>query len=265
METTKKHFRSIFLSDIHLGTRGCQSDRLLDFLYTHTCDKLYLVGDIIDGWKLEQSIYWPQEHTNVIRRFLSFAKQGTEVIFVTGNHDEFLRTFTPLNLGNIKMIDKTEHMTADGKNFLIVHGDEYDLVTRYSKWISILGSWVYEVLMSLNTFINSLRNFFGVKNYWSFSAFIKYKVKSAVNFISKYEESLVKACKNGSFDGVVCGHIHHAAIEDYEGITYVNCGDWVESCTAIVESNDGTLSLIDYSKEELTINTKRIETAEKAA
>ena len=163
METTKKHFRSIFLSDIHLGTRGCQSDRLLDFLYTHTCDKLYLVGDIIDGWKLEQSIYWPQEHTNVIRRFLSFAKQGTEVIFVTGNHDEFLRTFTPLNLGNIKMIDKAEHMTADGKNFLIVHGDEYDLVTRYSKWISILGSWVYEVLMSLNTFINSLRNFLDSK------------------------------------------------------------------------------------------------------
>ena len=265
MEPTVKHFKSIFLSDIHLGTKGCQSERLLDFLYKHTCDKLYLVGDIIDGWKLEQRIYWPQEHTNVIRKFLSFAKNGTEVFYITGNHDEFLRSFSPLNLGNIKMVDKVEHITNNGRKILVVHGDEFDLVTRHSKWVSVFGSWVYEFLISMNAVINFVRRIFGVKNYWSFSAYIKYKVKNAVNFISKYETTLVNVCKKQSYDGVICGHIHHAAIEDYEGITYHNCGDWVESCTALVEDHNGNISLIDYSKENLTINLKRILTAEKAA
>ena len=265
MEPTAKHFKSIFLSDIHLGTKGCQSERLLDFLYKYSCDKLYLVGDIIDGWKLEQRIYWPQEHTNVIRKFLSFAKNGTEVFYVTGNHDEFLRSFSPLNLGNIKMVDKVEHITDNGRKILVVHGDEFDLVTNHSKWVSVFGSWVYEFLISMNTVINFVRRIFGVKNYWSFSAYIKYKVKNAVNFISKYETTLVNVCKKKSYDGVICGHIHHAAIEDYEGITYHNCGDWVESCTALVEDHNGNISLIDYSKENLTINLKRILTAEKAA
>ena len=163
------------------------------------------------------------------------------------------------------MLDKVEHITSNGRKILVVHGDEFDLVTRHSKWVSVFGSWVYEFLISMNTVINFVRRIFGVKNYWSFSAYIKYKVKNAVNFISKYESTLVNVCKKKSYDGVICGHIHHAAIEDYEGITYHNCGDWVESCTALVEDHNGNISLIDYSKENLTINLKRILTAEKAA
>jgi len=184
------HYKTIWLSDIHLGTKGCQAEKLLDFLYEYSCDKIYLVGDIIDGWRLSQNFYWPQSHSNVVRRLLSFSKKGTEIIFITGNHDEFLRSFSPLNLGNIKVLDEAVHTTEDGKEILVIHGDQYDVVTKYSRSIAVLGSVGYEMLMTFNRFWNVIRKIFGYKNYWSLSAFVKYKVKSAVNFISDFEETL---------------------------------------------------------------------------
>ena len=244
-----KHYQTIWLSDIHLGTKGCQAEKLLDFLYENSCDTLYLVGDIIDGWRLSQSLYWPQTHSNVIRRFLSFSKQGTEIIFITGNHDEFLRSFSPINLGNIKIIDEAIHTTCDDRELLVIHGDEYDVVTKYSRWLAVLGSVGYEFLMAFNRGWNILRRFFGYKNYWSLSAYVKHKVKSAVNFISDFEETLASACKKQGYDGVIAGHIHHAEIREIDGIQYMNCGDWVESCTALVEKEDGEICIIDYGNK----------------
>tara|TARA_E500000081_G_scaffold126276_1_gene133357 strand:+ start:679 stop:1485 length:807 start_codon:yes stop_codon:yes gene_type:complete len=249
------HYKTIWLSDIHLGTKGCQAEKLLDFLYEYSCDKIYLVGDIIDGWRLSQNFYWPQSHSNVVRRLLSFSKKGTEIIFITGNHDEFLRSFSPLNLGNIKVLDEAVHTTEDGKEILVIHGDQYDVVTKYSRSIAVLGSVGYEMLMTFNRFWNVIRKIFGYKNYWSLSAFVKYKVKSAVNFISDFEETLALACKKKGYEGVISGHIHHAEIRKIHGIDYMNCGDWVESCTALVEKQDGVIEIIQYG--ELTSNNNR--------
>tara|TARA_A100001011_G_scaffold235772_1_gene243762 strand:+ start:166 stop:963 length:798 start_codon:yes stop_codon:yes gene_type:complete len=242
------HYKTIWLSDIHLGTKGCQAEKLLDFLYEYSCDKLYLVGDIIDGWRLSQSFYWPQSHSNVVRRLLSFSKQGTEIIFITGNHDEFLRSFSPLNLGNIKILDEDVHNTEDDRDILIIHGDEYDVITKYSRWLAVLGSIGYEILMTFNRLWNALRKILGYKNYWSLSAFVKHKVKSAVNFISDFEETLALACKKKGYQGVIAGHIHHAEIRKIQGIDYMNCGDWVESCTALVENENGVIEIIQYGE-----------------
>ena len=249
-----KKFKSIWLSDIHLGTKGCQAERLLDFLYNHSCEELYLVGDIIDGWRLEQSLFWPQAHTNVLRRFLSYAKDNTNVNYITGNHDEFLRSYSPILLGNVKVTDRDTYTSISGKKYLVIHGDQFDLVTKYNKWISKLGSWAYELLMAINRVINFFRKNFNL-GYWSFSAYVKHKVKSAVNFISDFESTLAFACIKEGFDGVICGHIHSAANEMIDEIHYLNCGDWVESCTALVEDYEGCFHIIDYSKETYNQNS----------
>lgn len=251
METRKAHYRSIFLSDIHLGTKGCQAEQLTAFLKQHSCDQLYLVGDIIDGWRLKSSgIYWPQEHSNVLRRFLTMAKRDTEVIYVTGNHDEFLRRYSDLHLGNIRLVDRAEHETADGKKLLVIHGDEFDVITRYHTWIAFLGEAGYRFLLRLNRVVNAVRQRIGY-GYWSLSAYVKFKVKKAVNFISEFEQAIAHQCRNNGYDGAVCGHIHHAEISDYDGIRYMNCGDWVESCTALVEDSNGHFSIIRWADREL--------------
>ncbi len=241
-----RHYRTIWLSDIHLGTRGCQADNLIDFLKHHTCDRLYLVGDIIDGWRLSSTLYWPQSHSNVLRRFLTLAKRGTEVIYVTGNHDEFLRRFSDHSFGNIRLVDRAVHRTADDRTMLVVHGDEFDVITRYHRWIAWLGDLGYQLLMEVNRINNAIRERLGFGR-WSLSAWVKHRVKRAVNFISEFELAVARECEREGFDGVVCGHIHHAEIRDIGPVRYLNCGDWVESCTALVEEADGHIRILHWT------------------
>ena len=247
-EPEKTHYRTIFLSDIHLGTRGCRADLLLDFLKHHTCDELYLVGDIIDGWRFKTGFYWPQTHTNVMRRFLTLSKRGTRVTYVTGNHDEFLRKYSDMEIGNISLVDEAVHRTRDGARFLVVHGDAYDVVTRCHRWVALLGGLGYGVLLALNGHLNRWRAKLGY-GYWSLSAWVKYRVKRAVSFVSGFEEVVSHHCRQQGYDGVVCGHIHHAEITDYDGVRYMNCGDWVESCTALVEDHAGEFHLVRWAEE----------------
>ncbi len=242
-----RRYRTIWISDVHLGTSGCKAAHLVDFLKYNDCDTLYLVGDIIDGWKLKKGWYWPQEHTNVIRKVLTKAKRGTKVIYVTGNHDEFLRKFVDhrVEMGNIRMVNEHVHRTADGRRLLVMHGDLFDVITRYHRWLALAGDLVYEMTMSANEHLNRMRSLLGMR-YWSLSAFAKKSVKNAVAIISEYEDSVARECKRRGLDGVVCGHIHHAEIRDIHGIRYHNCGDWVESCTALGEHADGRIEVIRW-------------------
>lgn len=255
----KKHKKTIWISDTHLGTKGCQANKLVDFLKNHSCDTLYLVGDIIDGWRMKKSVYWPQSHTNVIRRILTLSKRGTRVIYITGNHDEFLRKYEQLDFGNIQLTDEALHTTADGRKLLVLHGDKYDVIVRYHKWLAFLGDSAYTFLLFLNQWFNYFRQKFGY-NYWSLSAYLKHRVKQAVSFIGKYEEALAQECKQRGHDGVVCGHIHHAEIRMIDGVQYLNCGDWVESCTALVEEASGEIEIVRWlDVEEAQQNIKTLE------
>jgi UDP-2,3-diacylglucosamine pyrophosphatase LpxH len=241
------HYRSIFISDVHLGTRDSQADQLAKFLKFNHAENLYLVGDIIDGWAMSESrTHWAQSHTNVIRRILTKSKRGTKVIYITGNHDEFLRKYTGLDLGNIVLRDEVVHVTADGERIWVIHGDQFDGVIRCHKWLAHVGDWAYGFALWLNRYYNAWRARFG-KDYWSLSAYLKHRVKKAVNYISQFETLLADACREKGLDGVLCGHIHHAEIQSFEGVTYYNTGDWVESCTAIVEDFDGTLRILKWA------------------
>lgn len=242
---TKTHYRSIFISDTHLGTPGSKADDLLDFLRAHSSEKLYLVGDIVDFWALSRKSYFPQSHINVIRKFLSRSSQGTEVIYLPGNHDEKIRDIIPIDMGNIKVVDSCVHETIDGKKFLVIHGDVYDQIVRYAKWVAWLGDIGYGLLLKSNRIVNFFRRKFGM-GYWSLSAHVKKKVKAAVNFIGNYELAVSQDVKDREVDGVICGHIHQAEIKTINGILYCNTGDWVESCTALVEHFDGRLELLSW-------------------
>lgn len=246
----KTKYRSIWISDVHLGTRGCQATLLLDFLDNVTCENLYLVGDIIDGWVMSAGrVYWPQEHTNVIRKILSKAKNGCNVIYVSGNHDEFLRKYNQVNdtaFGNIRVVDEIVHISPNGERYLVLHGDQFDIVTRYHKWIAVLGDYGYRFLIWVNTVLNKIRQRYG-KGYWSLSKYVKQKVKKAVNFIGEFETAVAKACKDVDVDGVICGHIHHPEIKEIEGVKYMNDGDWVESCSALVEDYEGNIEIVYWS------------------
>ncbi|MDE1830300.1 MAG: UDP-2,3-diacylglucosamine diphosphatase [Thaumarchaeota archaeon] len=249
---SKHKYRTVWISDIHLGTRGCKAKFLEDFLRSIECEHLFLVGDIIDGWAMSRgSRFFPQEHVNIIRRFLNKARNGTKVKYVIGNHDEMLRKyldyFVHVDIGNIEIGNDFVHETADGRKLWVTHGDLYDGVTRYHKWISHLGDIGYALLISLNGIFNRIRKTFGF-GYWSLSAYIKHKVKKAVEFINSFEGAVARECKQQGYNGVVCGHIHHAEIKDIDGITYYNDGDWVESCTALVEHLDGKMEIIQWAK-----------------
>lgn len=241
----KTHYPAIFLSDIHLGTKDCQAELLLDFLKQHTCDRLYLVGDIIDGWRMKSSLYWPQSHNDVLRRFLTLAKRGTRVIYVTGNHDEFLRRYSDMTFGNLELVDEAEHKGRDGSRYLVIHGDQFDVVTLHHRWLAFLGDLSYVLLLRMNRVVNWVRRRLGY-GHWSLAQYLKHKVKRAVNFISEFEEALANQCRKLGYSGVVCGHIHHAEITDYSGISYMNCGDWVESCTALVENANGQFEILRW-------------------
>jgi UDP-2,3-diacylglucosamine pyrophosphatase LpxH len=243
-----RRYRSIWISDVHLGTRGCQADLLLDFLRHTESQHLYLVGDIIDAWRLRKSWYWPERHNEVVRVILRKARNGTRVTYVPGNHDEFFRDYVRLNLGGVRVLKDTVHRMADGRRFLVIHGDAYDGVVTYAKWLAFLGDRAYRAALRLNTAFNYARRRLGYP-YWSLSAYLKHKVKNAVSFISNFEAALVEEARERRLDGVICGHIHHAELREIDGITYANDGDWVESCTALVERDDGTLELLRWAQE----------------
>jgi UDP-2,3-diacylglucosamine pyrophosphatase LpxH len=244
------HYRTIWISDLHIGSTQCQADALLDFLKHNDSDKLYLVGDIIDFWALSKKMYWPRDHNTVIQKILRKARHGTQIIYVPGNHDENVRDYHDFVFGDIIVKNSDIHTTANGKRFLIVHGDEYDTIAKHHKWVAKLGSLGYDWLIELNRYIRFVRRLLGVQSQFSLAAFVKYKVKNVVQFISDYEESIVHSLRNEGVDGVICGHIHHAEIKPIEDFLYVNTGDFVESCTAIVELQDGTLELIRWLDQE---------------
>ena len=240
--------RTLFLSDIHLGTKGCQAELLLDFLREVDADEIYLVGDIVDGWKLRSGWYWPQAHNDVVQKLLRKVRKGSRLVYVPGNHDEFLRDFLDMHFGGIEVQDQVLHEAADGKRYLVIHGDQFDLVMRHAKWLAFLGDGAYEAALFVNTHLNRVRRRLGL-TYWSLSAWAKLRVKNAVNFISRFEELLAAEARRLGADGVICGHIHHAASRDIDGLHYLNTGDWVESCTAVVEHYDGRMEVIRFTEQ----------------
>jgi UDP-2,3-diacylglucosamine pyrophosphatase LpxH len=240
-------FRTIWISDVHLGTTGCQAARLLEFLRATESETLYLVGDIIDGWQLRRRWYWDQDHNDVVQSVLKKAQKGTEVIFVPGNHDEVVRQFINLNFGEIKIRDELVHITEQGKKMLVLHGDRFDGVIACAKWLAYIGDSLYTLILKFNQIFNSWRARVGLP-YWSLSQYLKLKVKNAVSYISSFEEALAAEAKKRGMDGVICGHIHKAEIRDIDGITYCNDGDWVESLTALVEDEGGTLRLVTWAE-----------------
>ncbi|MEO1065742.1 MAG: UDP-2,3-diacylglucosamine diphosphatase [Pseudomonadota bacterium] len=242
-----RHFRTLFISDIHLGSRGCQAEYLLDFLRFHNAERIFLVGDIVDGWRLKKSWYWPQKHNDVVQKLLRLGRKGAELIYLPGNHDEFLRDYLGTHFGGVKIVDRYVHETADKRRFLVIHGDQFDVVVRHHKWLAFLGDNAYVFAIKINTYLNRIRRAMGL-SYWSLSAWAKMKVKNAVSFIGEYEKALCTEAERGGVDGVICGHIHHAIMHDKFGIEYVNTGDWVESCTAVAEHHDGTLEIIRWTE-----------------
>jgi UDP-2,3-diacylglucosamine pyrophosphatase LpxH len=240
-------YRSVFISDTHLGTRGCRADFLADFLKSASCENLFLVGDIIDGWRLRRSWFWDHHHDEVLRLILRAARSGTNVVYVPGNHDEMLRKYVPLGLEvcGVKLQMEAEHTTADGKRLLITHGDAFDSVVRHARILALLGDWAYTVALGVNRYFNKIRVKLGYP-YWSLSAWLKLQVKEAVKAIDRFETALADDAHKRGFDGVVCGHIHHAEMRMVNGVMYLNDGDWVESCTALVEHEDGRLELVDW-------------------
>ena len=239
-----RRYRTAWISDAHLGTRGCNATALLDFLRANDFDTLYIVGDLIDIWSLRRGIYWPQQHNDVIQKILRKARKGTHVIYIPGNHDELVTDFCGA-YGNIEIRQRAIHVTASGESILIIHGHELDTVVQNVKWLAFAGDLGYQFLLSLNPLINFVRRRFGL-GYWSLSAYAKQRVKDAVSFIGKFEAAVAHYAERYDVDAVLCGHIHSAAIREFGKVTYYNCGDWVESCTALVEGADGILSLVNY-------------------
>ncbi|KJF72224.1 UDP-2,3-diacylglucosamine diphosphatase [Agrobacterium arsenijevicii] len=240
-----RQFRTLFISDVHLGSKAAKTDFLLDFLKYHEAETIILVGDIIDGWRLRRSWYWPQGCNDVVQKLLRKARKGTRIVYIPGNHDEFLREFPGMHFGGIEVAERMIHEAGDGKKYLIIHGDEFDVVVRNARLLAYLGDWAYDAAIALNIVIAAVRRRIGLP-YWSFSAWAKLQVKHAVNFIGEFQRVVADEARRNNVDGVICGHIHHAVMEDMDGIRYINTGDWVESCTAIAENADGTFELITW-------------------
>ncbi|MBO6505107.1 MAG: UDP-2,3-diacylglucosamine diphosphatase [Kordiimonadaceae bacterium] len=247
-ESDRHTYRSVFISDTHLGTKAARVDLLLDFLKTVRCQELYLVGDIVDGWAIQRSWYWDTAHNDVIRRVLKMAKHGVKVVYVPGNHDEGLRGFEGNDLAGVSLEHELIFEAANGKRYWVLHGDQFDGVVKYAKWLAHVGDRAYAVLLKLNTTVNSLRRLLGY-DYWSLSAYLKHKVKNAVEYIGKYEEAVAAEAKRRGVDGVICGHIHHAEKRNFDGVEYMNDGDWVESCTALVEDKHGEFHILHWADE----------------
>jgi UDP-2,3-diacylglucosamine pyrophosphatase LpxH len=243
-----RRFRALFISDVHLGSRGCQAERLLDFLRYHEADTIYLVGDIVDGWQLKSAWYWPQAHNDLVQKFLRQARKGVRIVYVPGNHDEFLRDYYGTHFGGIEVTETAIHDGADGGRYLVIHGDHFDLVVTQARWLALFGSKAYDWAIVINRVFNAIRRRLGF-GYWSLSQWAKLKVKNAVNYIGEFEKTLAAEAQRHEAQGVICGHIHHAAIHEEFGVRYLNCGDWVESCTAIVEHLDGRFEILTWTDD----------------
>ncbi len=250
------HYRTLFVSDVHLGKRGCQAELFLDFLRRNDADTIFLIGDMIDGWALRKSWFWPQSHNDIVQKVLRKARKGARVVFVPGNHDEFARDYGGMSFGGIEVADAVVHQLADGRRFLVIHGDQFDVVVTHARSIALLGDWAYELALFLNHWFNRARRALGFP-YWSFSAWAKLKVKDAVGFIGAFEATLSEEARRRGCDGVVCGHIHHAVIRDIGGVTYVNAGDFVESCTAVAEHDDGRLTILHWADDRAVSDEPR--------
>ena len=241
----KKRYRTLFISDVHLGAKGSQAGLLIDFLRKNEADTYYLVGDIIDFWRIKRAPHWPQSHNDVIQKFLRLVRKGARLVYIPGNHDEDLRSYCGQHFGGVEFKLKDIHVTANGRRFLVTHGDEFDVVIGYVKWLAFLGDWAYRTALGFNTAFNKVRRLFGLP-YWSLSAYLKHKVKTAVNYIGDFETALAGDARLHNAEGVICGHIHFAAMREINGITYINCGDWMESATAVGETEDGTFEIIRW-------------------
>jgi UDP-2,3-diacylglucosamine pyrophosphatase LpxH len=238
--------RSIFLSDIHLGTRGCQAENLLAFLRHYETEHLFLLGDIVDFWAMHRSIHWSAAQNTVVQKILRRARHGVRVVLIPGNHDEALREYVGARFGDIQLLAEHVHVTADGRRLLLLHGDEFDQVTRHHRWIAVLGDIAYNALVRANAWLSRLRRTLRIPGYWSLAGYAKRRVKRAVSFICDFEDAVIRTVRERGLDGIVCGHIHSAALRQIDGVLYVNCGDWVDSCTAIVEHLNGALELIEW-------------------
>ncbi|MEZ5689874.1 MAG: UDP-2,3-diacylglucosamine diphosphatase [Caenibius sp.] len=244
----RRKYRTIWISDIHLGTKGCNAELLIDFLDNVDSETMYLVGDIIDGWRLRKKFYWPAAHNDIVWRILKRARRGTRIIYIPGNHDEMFRQFSGLNFGGVEIRRTAFHTTADGRRLMVLHGDEFDAVMLAHRWLAYVGDAAYTILMGLNRYVNAVRSRLGL-SYWSLSKMAKHKVKNAVEFISRYEEVVSRAAAGRGVDGVVCGHIHTAEMAEFNGVAYYNDGDWVEGCTALVEHFDGRMEVLHWPEE----------------
>lgn len=239
--------RSVFISDVHLGTRACQADNLLAFLREYPASHLYLIGDIIDFWSMKRGIHWSPAQNTVIQKVLRRARHGERVVFVPGNHDEALRDYCETAFGDIRVEQEFVHETVDGRRLLLIHGDDFDQVTRHHRWVAVLGDVAYNLLVNLNGWLSWLRRQLGIAGYWSLAGYAKRRVKTALQFIFDFEDSVIHHVRERGLDGVICGHIHWAALKEMDGLVYANCGDWVDSCTAIVEHEDGRLEMVEWS------------------
>lgn len=255
----RRRFRTIWISDVHLGTRGCNADLLIDFLDHTDSETMYLVGDIIDGWRLKKKFYWPASHNDIVRRVLKRARRGTRIVYIPGNHDEMFRQFTGLNFGGVEIRRAAFHDTADGRRLMVLHGDEFDTIMLAHRWLAFVGDALYHLLMGLNQWVNRIRSAFDLP-YWSLSKMAKHKVKNAVEFISHYEEVVARAAGERGVDGVVCGHIHTAEFRSFthngRQIEYWNDGDWVEGCNALVEHFDGRMEILHWPEEIARRNSR---------
>jgi UDP-2,3-diacylglucosamine pyrophosphatase LpxH len=239
-------YRTLFISDVHLGTRGCKAELLADFLARNSCETLFLIGDIVDGWRLRRRWYWPDAHNRVIEEILQKIDAGTRVVYVPGNRDEMLRPYCGRIISGVELMQEAVHETADGRRLLVIHGDRFDAIIAYARWLAYLGDSAYSLSLHLNGAFNALRRAVGLE-YWSLSGFLKRKVKNALEYICRFESAAAREARSRGFDGVICGHIHQAAIKTIEGVLYVNDGDWVESCTALAEDRHGTLEILCWS------------------
>jgi len=246
-EAGTKHYRALFVSDLHLGTKACQAEAFLDFLRVCETPRIYLVGDIVDFWRIKRGVYWPQAHNDVLQKLLRKARKGTDLVFIPGNHDEAMRDYCGSRFGGVAIERNIIHVGADGRRYLVMHGDEFDVVVRYAKWLALFGDWSYTVALWANTHFNVVRRFFGL-SYWSLSAYLKQRVKRAVNYIGEFETALAQEARRRGAQGVICGHIHHAAMRQVGDVVYINTGDWVESCTAVGETKDGTFEIIRWTQ-----------------
>jgi UDP-2,3-diacylglucosamine pyrophosphatase LpxH len=252
----RRRYRTIWISDVHLGTRGCNAAALIDFLDHVDSDTMYLVGDIVDGWALKKRLFWPAAHNDIVWRVLKRARRGTRIVFVPGNHDEMFRQFAGLDFGGVEIRRSAIHETADGKRLLVLHGDEFDTVMLSHRWLAHVGDAAYEAMMALNRWVNLARRLAGLP-YWSLSKYAKGKVKNAVAFISRFEEVVAREAGARGVDGVVAGHIHAAEMRSIHGIDYYNDGDWVEGCTALVEHHDGRMEILHWADEISARETHR--------